>query len=89
MTDPILKLRAVRDGLAGITELLLHVLDDLDGDENLEDTDEDQAVDDERCDESDCGDDEPSLGWTASGVLAGDSDIEHDPADLGEPEAGI
>ncbi|MCO6385920.1 hypothetical protein [Aliihoeflea sp. 40Bstr573] len=87
MTDAITKLRTVRDGLAGITELLLAVLDDLDGDCDLEDTDADQAVDDDRCDERDSGDDEP---WLAGHPTWGHAvDLELDPAELGEPEAGI
>ncbi len=60
--DPVEKLRAMRDGLGGIVEMLVALLDTLDGDENLEDSDEDAQVDDERCDERDSGDDEPWLG---------------------------
>ncbi|MDR4306979.1 hypothetical protein IHQ68_10150 [Chelatococcus sambhunathii] len=49
--DALEKLRGMREGLAGVTELLLALLDDLDGDEALEDGDEDQAVDDGPIDE--------------------------------------
>lgn len=81
--DPIAKLRNIRDGLAGVTELLVALLDDLDGDENLEDTDEDKAVDDDRCDAGDSGDDEPWL----SGYGYGDQDLERSEGD-DEPSLG-
>ncbi|MGQ2909354.1 MAG: hypothetical protein ACT6QU_15545 [Aliihoeflea sp.] len=54
--------QTIRQGLEGVIELLIAMLDSLDGDENLEDTDEDQAVDDDRCDERDSGDDETEAG---------------------------
>lgn len=38
---------------------LIAALDAIDGDPDLEDSDEDRAVDDLRCDEADSGDDEP------------------------------
>ncbi|MBL0934254.1 MAG: hypothetical protein IBJ07_05845 [Rhizobiaceae bacterium] len=79
--------QTIRQGLEGVIELLIAMLDTLDGDENLEDTDEDRAVDDDRCDECDCGDDEP---WLAGHPTWGHAvDLELDPAELGEPEAGI
>lgn len=78
MTDAITKLRTMRNGLAGMAELLIALLDELDGDPDLEDSDEDAQVDDERCDERDSGDDEPWIG--------GD-DRELD--DEREPEEGI
>ena len=81
--DAIRTLRTLREGLAGVTELLLALLDEIDGDCDIEDSDEDQAVDDDRCDVADSGDDEPWLG----GGLMGD-DREKDDADL-EPEEGV
>lgn len=79
--DPVEKLRAIRAGLGGVVELLVAMLDDLDGDENLEDADEDTQVDDDRCDVADSGDYEPSLGrletiHQGSGSYGDDSDRE-------------
>ncbi|RXF73898.1 hypothetical protein [Hansschlegelia zhihuaiae] len=109
--DPLEKLRAMREGLGGVAELLLALLDDLDGDEALEDGDPAGGdVCDEPHDERDegdlepslCGigvsfgnayecegdtaDDEPSLGWTATGHLGGDRDLELQCEDEGSEE---
>ncbi|MBZ9710549.1 hypothetical protein LB543_28020 [Mesorhizobium sp. ESP7-2] len=102
MTDAILKLRSIRSGLAGIAELLVAVLDDLDGDPNLEDGADVEGVNEDGGDILDephdgrDGDDEPSLGWTEKASLGGNLgcfgsnvDLEHDPAELGEPEDGL
>lgn len=94
-----------------LIESLLASLDELDGDTDLEDVDEDEAVDDNGCDDPNQDDedtydreedpadgpeevnedgdgnpdDEPSLGWTTSGAMGGDSDRESDAGD--EPES--
>ena len=81
--DPLAKLRMMRAGLGGVVELLVGLLDNLDGDENLEDGDEDKQVDDDRCDVADSGDDEPSLG----GPSWGEVDLELDDSD-NEPSLG-
>jgi hypothetical protein len=80
--DPLDKLRTMRAGLGGVVELLVAMIDDLDGDENLEDSDDDKQVDDDRCDVPDSGDDEPSIG---SGY--GAPDLELDDSD-NEPSLG-
>lgn len=81
--DPLAKLRSMRDGLGGVIELLVALVDDLDGDELLEDDTEDRAVDDDRIDAADSGDDEPSLG----GPSWGEVDLELDDSDR-EPSLG-
>jgi hypothetical protein len=52
------------------------------------DLEADDADDEESDPGEDGGDFEPSLGWTSSGLMAGDADLELDPCDQGEPEDG-
>lgn len=69
----------LRNRIEGAIEGLVALLDALDGDENLEET----------------GDNEPWLStgtqnWSIAGHnIAGETDLEFDYADLGEPDDGI
>lgn len=53
----------LRPQIEAAIESLIALLDAIDGDSDLEDSDEDKAVDDGRCDVADSGDDEPEDGW--------------------------
>lgn len=48
-----------RQRIEAAIESLIALLDEIDGDPDLEDGDEDKAVDDDRCDLADSGDYEP------------------------------
>lgn len=73
------ELLAVRQKLEAGLEFLVALLDEIDGDRDLEDDDR----------EDDRADDEASLGWTANGAVGihGDTDLEQDGSDS-EPSLG-
>lgn len=77
-------LQALRQKLEAGVEFLVSLLDEIDGDRDLEDDErEDDDCEDDRSDE------EPSLGWTVAfawGVHA-DTDLEQDGSDS-EPSLG-